>query len=224
MKYINLLIIIFALTACKSQPASPTSFIKDEWKLENGTILQRVWKDPQASLGHYTKFALKPVGTTYLRPMDWWDKKNAPSYSDEGIFPSFDSRNNRKAAKYMAKYFDQQMKLAFKQDPQNELIFTSYVLADSQTLVMEIQITELVPVKKYFYGLGFFGSLKGGIFAIEGKITNGRSGKLLMMFTDRKVNNDIKNEDDSYLSWYGHAKPMIRDWSKYFARLANSKL
>ena len=219
MKYIGAIFIAIFLSACGTSPAAPTSFLEDAWKMEEGRNLQLVWKSPNAHVGQYTKFAMKPIGVTYMKRLGWWDKKNATSYQENDVFPGFDNADNRKVASDVAKMFEHQMRQAFLDDPQKDVRFVPHTFLDNETLLMEIQIIELVPIKKYFPAMG---SVKGGAMAIEGKVFNGGTGEMLMMFSDRRIENNPKQEMQGKLKRYSHARPLIHDWCAYFARLANT--
>ncbi|MDD7987506.1 DUF3313 family protein [Lentisphaera marina] len=219
MKFIGALLIAIFLSACGTSPASPTNFLEDAWKMEEGRNLQLVWKSPRAHIGQYTKFAMKPVGVTYMRRLGWWDKKNATSYEENDVFPGFDNGDNRKVAAEVAKMFDFEIRQAFLNDPEKKVRFVPHTFLDNQTLLMEVQIIELVPIKKYFPGIG---SIKGGTMAIEGKVFNGGTGEMLMMFSDRRIENSPKQELQGKLKRYSQVRPLIQEWCAYFARLANT--
>ena len=71
-------------------------------------------------------------------------------------------------------------------------------------------------------GWGWSGVLKGGTMVIEGTVEDGGTGKVLAMFTDRKINNrPRKLGDTTRLSFYTHAKPLMDAWSLLFVKLAN---
>ena len=207
--------------SCSTKPAAPTSFLKDPWKMEEGKNLQLVWKSESINKGNYTKLALKPVGLTYMRRLGWWDKKNATSYHDDKVFPGFDSGDNRKAGVETAKIFENEFNQAFLRDPQKKIRRVPHTYVDKETLLLEIQIIELVPIKTYFPAMG---SVKGGTMAIEGKIKNAETGELLMMFSDRRIENRPKQEIPGKMSRYSHVKPLSRYWCDYFLRLASSGL
>ncbi|WDE95513.1 DUF3313 family protein [Lentisphaera profundi] len=219
MKIILVVLIAVLLSSCGTSPASPTSFLKDPWKMEEGRNLQLMWKAPNAHVGNYTKFAFKPVGVTYMRRLGWWDKKNATSYQENDIFPGFDSGDNRKVAVEAAKIFDYEIRQAFLNDPQKDVRLVPHTFVDNETLLMEVQIIELVPIKKYLPSMG---SVKGGSMAIEGKVFNGGTGELLMMFSDRRIENHPKTEMTGKLQRYSQVKPLSKEWCTFFARLANT--
>ena len=67
-------------------------------------------------------------------------------------------------------------------------------------------------------GLG----LMGGSMAIEGKVKDGATGEVIAMFADRKVNSRFKSmAPGDELTWYSHARPLIKKWSSLFVELAN---
>lgn len=221
MRYLIIALLALFFVSCGTSPAAPTSFLQDPYKMEEGKNLQLVWKSDNAAKGNYTKLALKPVGLTYMRRLGWWDKKNATSYHDDNIFPGFDSGDNRKAGTETAKIFESEFLQAFLRDPQKKVRRVPHTYADRQTLLLEIQIIELVPIKTYLPAMG---SVKGGTMAIEGKITNAETGELLMMFSDRRIENSPKQEMPGKMNRYSHVKPLSRQWCDYFVRLASTGL
>ena len=214
------------LFSCATSPVEPSGFMDNTEKLEEGRFLQRVWKYEKLDLDQYDSIYIEPVSTILLRSMGWWDKMNATTYDDSGMKPGFRSRENTKSADMLGRYFDDCMTVAFKKSKTNRFRLVKESEVNEKTLVLEIRILELVPVKKYMFGLGLIGegSLKGGTVAIEGQLRQGKSKRLLAMFTDRKINNHFPDySDHTTISWYSHAKPEMRKWAKLFVSLANQK-
>ena len=214
--------VLFTLSSCKTRIAEPSGFLQDPYRLEDGKFLQKVWRSKTFNLADYDKITVVPVTTTFLRNMGWWQKFNSSTYRDSDIFPEFKADANRPAGRQLAKYFEDQMILQFKNAEGTKLKYVPFGQADSKTLIIKIAIIELVPVKKFMVGLGLIadGSLKGGSIAIEGHFKNARTHELLAMFSDRKVNNrPSASSEIPSLSWYSHAKPIMKAWAKTFVSI-----
>lgn len=226
MRYILILLVCALVSSCSIRPAEPSPYIKDAYKLEDHDIFQKVWRSEGFKKERYTKIAIKPVGTKFLRRLGWWDKKHALAYDDSGVFPGMkNTGHNVDMADNFSKYFTEEIRDAFKKSKLNQLQLVHHYTADTQTMVLEIELIELVPLKKYFIGLGLIGdgSFKGGTMAIEGHVREGRSNRLLAMFTDRKIDRISDFGENTKISWYSHCKPLIEEWSEEFVKVANLK-
>ena len=226
MRVLFLVLVSALISSCSLRPAEPSPYIKDAYKLEDHDIFQKVWRSEDFRKEKYTKIAVKPVSTKFLRRLGWWDKKHALAYDDSGVFPGMKRNDtNVDMADDFSKYFTDQINNAFKKSKLNQLQWVSHYAADSQTMVLHIEIIELVPLKKFFIGLGLLGdgSFKGGTMAIEGHVREGRTNKLLGMFTDRKIDRISDFSENTKVSWYSHCKPLIEEWCEEFVKLANLK-
>ena len=215
--------LILFLNSCALSPAEPSRYLQDTYRLEEGEFFQRVWRQEKFDISQYKKIAIAPISTTFLRSLGWWDMQNQANYTDAGR-PGFQPRGNIKTGKQLAKYFEGKMVEAFSKTPNNSFQLVDFTQADEGTIILQVALVEIVPIKKYMLGLGLVGdgSLKGGTVAIEGKLLQGKTYKILAMFTDRQMNNrEVKYSDKTKLSWYSHTKPIMDAWSKLFVRLAN---
>ena len=221
--------VIFALisllllgVSCSTRATDPTHFTQDPALLEKGKVFQREWKI--SNFSEYDKVHLMPVTTAYLKELGWWEKQNLSNYDDSGVWPVMHADRNRPVAKELVKYIDKTFREEFENNPENKMKLVGRHSLDRKTLVVEVALTEMVPVKKWFLGLNWIGdgSLKGGVATIEGQIKSAVTGKVLMSFTDRRVNSATKvSREAGAMYWYSHAKPIIQNWAKMLVVTCN---
>ena len=222
--FILLITALIAFLSCSTRPAEPTGFLSDAYRLEDGEFLQQVWHGKNVNLQDYNKISVAPVTTDFLRYMGWWDRLNPSTFKERnGVYKDFQKDANMDAAQQLAKFFESEMIKAFiNAEANTALKYVPFTEADNKTLILKISIAELVPIKKVMLGLGLIGdgSLKGGSIAIEGQLRNARTHELLAMFSDRQVNNRMSRSDETpKLSWYSHAKPVMKSWAKVFVAI-----
>ena len=175
----------------------------------------------------FDKIAIAPISTSHLRNLGWWDKKNTTTYTEnrpDGPGPGFRPGGNQGMGGQMIKFFEEKIEEAFKHTPNSRFKLVEYGEIDRKTIVLALAVTEIVPVKKYLIGADLIGdgTLRGGTVAIEGLVKQGKTNKLIAMFQDRRVNTkDIDYVDETKISYYSHAKPIMKEWSKLFVSLAN---
>jgi hypothetical protein len=226
-RFLLLIIVSASLFSCKTRQAETTSFLPNSYRLEDGRFFQKEWADKEYNIENFDKVAIAPISTSFLRDLGWWDKKNAATYTEnrpEGPGPGFKPGANQSMGKQMTRYFQENMEEAFKNTKNNRFKLVEYGDIDEKTIVLVIALVEMVPVKKYLIGAQLLGdgSLRGGSAAIEGQIKQGKSNRTLAMFKDRKVNtSDIDYLDSTRETYYVHAKPLMKEWSRLFVSLAN---
>ena len=81
-----------------------------------------------------------------------------------------------------------------------------------------------VPTKAWLNAVGLVGlgaSLDQGSIAIEGRVRDAQSNKVVGAFRDREQGkSSIMSIRD--VTWYGHAEAIIKDWSTQFVQVFNS--
>ena len=216
------LLTVLIFCSCRTRATDPTRFTEEAYLLEDGRVFQKEWK--KQSFEGYDQIYIRPVDTSHLKSLSWWGKQNIANYDDSGVYPTMEGDRNWSTVRNFSKYMNDVFRKEFMNNPENKLKFVNQGQLDRQTLVVEIALTEMVPVKKFLIGLNLIGdgSLKGGVATIEGKIKNGISDKTLMSFTDRKVNSaTMVSRESGDLYWYSHAKPIIRNWAKMLVTACN---
>lgn len=217
-----ILTLVLGLTSCSTRATSPTDFTVDAVLLDEGRVFQREWK--KGDFKSYKTICIMPVDTSYLKTLGWWEKMTVSTYDDSDVWPEHDGEAHRYPARQFSRYMNETFRKEFAKNPENKLRFVNYKSRNRETLLVEIALTEMVPIKKFLIGFNLLGdgSLKGGVATIEGRVRNGLTGKVLMSFTDRKVqSSSMISRESGHLYWYSHAKPIIRNWAKMLVTSMN---
>jgi hypothetical protein len=209
---------------CKTAPTPDTGFNQgaDQMTAQTDRFpFQRVWVKPGVDRAKYDYVLIQPVSTEYLLENTGWKAANPGNAKlDE-------------AAKELAQYTEEAFDDAFRSWKDSALLVG--FRPGPRTLSLELAITELVPSKAALSAVGLVAPAAGQVVvgagakaaagrpsvAIEGRVRNSQTGELLMMFADREERQwrviDVKS-----VTWWGHAKPIINDWARQCAELANT--
>jgi len=208
----------------KAKPARPAGFIPPE-ELEKPADLpfHKAWRKAGTDWGRYREIYIAPLNTDYLREMSWWEKLERGEKVKED-------------AKELALYAQTTFREAFANDPNHR--FQVVDLPGSNSLMAEIALTEVVPNKVVLDALGYAagpiagpaGSAAAGTqsittlstVAFEARMRDGTSKEVVAMFADRESEKYFPvNLKD--LTWYGHAKAIIKEWADQFVKIANQQ-
>lgn len=208
----------------KAKPAQPGGFIPPE-KLEKPADLpfHKAWRKAGADWGRYSEIYIAPLNTEYLRQMTWWEKLERGEKVQED-------------AKELALYAQTEFREAFAKDPNHR--FRVVDLPGPNSLMAEIAIIEVVPNKVVLDALGYAagpiagpaGSAASGAqtittlstVAFEARMRDGATKEIVAMFADRESEKYFPvNLKD--LTWYGHAKAIIKEWANQFVKIANQQ-
>jgi hypothetical protein len=208
----------------KAKPAQPAGFIPPE-NLEKPTDLpfQKAWRKADSDWKHYTEIYVAPWNVEYLRQMNWWEKLERGEKVKED-------------AKELAGYARATFEEAFRKDSKHR--FSVVDQPGPNTLVAEFALTEVVPNKIVLDALGYAaGPVVGAAgsaaaagqtaathstVAFEARMRDGATNEVVAMFGDRESEKfSLVNVKD--LTWYGHAKSILREWAGQFVKLANKQ-
>jgi hypothetical protein len=213
-------------TGCiqKAKPASPAGFIPPE-DLEKASDLpfQKAWRKKDLDWSHYREIYIAPWNTEHLRAMNWWEKLERGEKVKED-------------AKELAGYARGVFEEAFRNDRKHR--FTVVEQPGPNTLVAEFALTEVVPNKVVLDALGYAaGPVVGAAgtaaanvqtatthstVAFEARMKDGSTNDVVAMFADRESEKfSLVNVKD--LTWYGHAKAILREWADQFVKIANKQ-
>jgi hypothetical protein len=224
--------LVFWLTGCSATTeAPPTAFTSDsnpELAAHNDgtTPFQRTYWDRNYDSKAYDELLVAPVNTNYLAAQNFWEKANianaVPGKAQQDIAD-------------IAEYTRQSFIRAAANDPNHRFKVVSE--AGPKTLILEVALVQLVPSKVALNAIGYVtwvasavsygGSVAGdsqdtgkGVVAIEGRVRDGATGKIIGMFADRErppaAIVDVKS-----LNWWAPAKAIIDNWSKQLIEVAN---
>ncbi|PYQ36646.1 MAG: hypothetical protein DMF55_04165 [Acidobacteria bacterium] len=225
----SILVVLFlaaalAPTGCirKAKPASPAGFIPPE-NLSQPTDLpfNAAWRKKDLDWHHYTEIYIAPWNTEYLRKMTWWEKIERGEKIKEDA---------RELAAFARLTFQE----AFRNDRKHR--FKVVEEPGPNTLIAEFALTEVVPNRIVLNALGYAAGPVAGpagsaaanletattksTVAFEGRMKDGETKEVVALFADRESQkySPVNVKD---LTWYGHARSIIREWADQFVRMAS---
>lgn len=224
MKILTSLLLLIAVAGCQTAPAPDSGFNRGTNKMVENRArfpFQRVWVKPGIDRSVYDGIYIPRVNTDYLLQNTGWKAANPGNATlDE-------------EAEKLAFYTRDAFLKAFGEWPGTTLAVRSQPTPG--TVAIELAIVELVPAKAVLGAIGLVAPVAGqtavGVgskvvagrpsVAIEGRVRDSVSGELLMMFADREER-QVRIIDLKAVSWWGHARPIIDDWARQCAELANT--
>ncbi len=190
------------LTGCKAGPAPPAGFIQNHQIMtEDGkSPFHRVWYDPNANWDYYTQIFVAPVNKDYLIKAHWWESMTF-------------AVNRQKDSQQIADYMWTKVCGAFDSDPDKR--FEPTYTRGPRTLVLEMALVQLVPTKVWLNAVGmvFAVTVDHGTVAMEARIRDGATGKVIATLADRE-HGKSSLVSVANLTWYSHAKYIIDDWAE----------
>ncbi len=209
----SLALLLAALVACKGGPAPPSGFLESPERMATDEELpfDKGWREPGVDWTPYTEIMVAPVNTNYLMEMSWWG----------GL--SF-AGDRRKDARELGLYLQSRMFDAFESDPRQRYKPLAFAEEEPgpETLLLELALVEIVPPKMVLKLLGGPTGLGTGTVAIEARIRDATSQKVLAMFADRRTTKrGVLNLPRT--SWTSHAEEIIDDWSVELVEIANRR-
>ncbi|PYQ64423.1 MAG: hypothetical protein DMF54_14330 [Acidobacteria bacterium] len=170
---------------------------------------------------HYTEIYIAPWNTEYLRKMTWWEKIERGEKIKEDA---------RELAAFARLTFQE----AFRNDRKHR--FKVVEEPGPNTLIAEFALTEVVPNRIVLNALGYAAGPVAGpagsaaanletattksTVAFEGRMKDGETKEVVALFADRESQkySPVNVKD---LTWYGHARSIIREWADQFVRMAS---
>jgi hypothetical protein len=208
----------------KAKPATAAGFIPDK-ELEKPSDLpfQKAWRKKDLDWSHYREIYIAPWNVEYLRQMTWWEKLERGEKVKED-------------AKELAGYARGVFEEAFRKDKKHR--FQVVDQPGPNTLIAEFALTEVVPNKIVLDTLGYAAGPVAGAagtaaatvqtsathstVSFEARMKDGGTNDVVAMFADRESEKfSLVNVKD--LTWYGHAKAILREWAEQFVKIANKQ-
>ena len=208
----------------KAKPASPSGFIPEKDLAKPSDLpFQKAWRKADLDFRKYTEIYFAPWNVDFLREMTWWDKLERGEKVKED-------------AKELAGYARATFEAAFRDDKTHRMQVVDQ--PGPNTLIGEFALTEVIPNKVVLDALGYAaGPIVGPVgsvassaqtatthstVAFEARFRDGATNEVVALFADRESEKfSIVNVKD--LTWYGHAKSIIREWANQFVQLANQR-
>lgn len=207
------------LSSCQvfdAAPAADSGFNRSTAHMKTrADFLQHTWiaREYQGRpiKDRFSSVHIAPVNTRYMARQSWWQQQTG-------------ARKAELASDTQA--FAQRMQKQFKQSIAN-YPGDSLPLASSPgkgVLVIELALVELVPSNAYWNAgataAGFVVPGAGSI-AIEGRVKDGTTGRVIATFKDRRKDKIAPVNIGSY-TWYHGAEGNITDWAEEFAKMLNT--
>lgn len=187
-------------------------------------FLDEVWVAPEfrgkATHESFSKVYFAPVATGNLKRQGWWAAQSAIK------------QNQLEAdARKLARKFQRSLNQAALYDP--GLRMTVANTPGPDTVIVEMAITELTPAKAYWNaaataagfvvpGAGLLSAAGSGSVAIEGRVRDGNTGKVIATFRDRMKDKMAVVNINSY-TWYGGSEKNLEEIAVKIARVINSE-
>lgn len=210
--------LIVMIPGCKTKPAPDAGFAKKPEKMarQRGIPFQAVWCDPQIKeeLEGRSEFMVAPVNTSHLMEQSWWRGLNARG--QEAMLEDI-----QEMAEFTRETFINEIEQGYQDYPP----WRPVNIPDSNTLMLELAIVELVPNKRFWNtamtaggflvpGLGLASSLGGGSVAIEGRVRDGGTKEILCEFKDRRTGKRALIDIQGKATLYGHVTDAIKGWAR----------
>lgn len=198
------------IAGCRASMAPDAGFVPQPELLHPDARLpfDAVWLQEGVDLRTYKKVFVAPIDTTHLLKLDWWERAN--------IVPG----DQKKQADQLAGYFRERVIKSFQDDPNKS--YQVVDAADSDALLVELAIVEVVPTKVWLNAIGYVaaGALSQGTTAFEGRLKDGKTGRVVAEFKDREFGQfDIVSIND--FSWCRHSEHTLRVWSDEIVKVCN---
>jgi hypothetical protein len=220
--------VLVLLVGCRAEEAPATAFIEDAQLMSANpsTPFNRTYWNKEYNPRDYDELLVAPVNTQYVMAQNIWEKANLVNVRPEQLKKDIDD---------LAVYTRQSFVRAAADDPKKR--FKVVETAGPKTLILELALVQVVPSKAALNALGYVTWVPAvvtaggaaatdsqdagkGVIAIEGRIRDGATGKIIGLFADRERPKtaiiDIKS-----LNWWAPLKAIVDEWSQQLIALAN---
>ena len=213
----------------KASPAPDSGYLENAEQMKENrdrAPFNRAWVDPAFSVADYQTIAIARVNTDYALKASTWAKTNVRNLVTKDLDQDF---------AMIAGEFREILVEKFRKSDENRFHVVDTPADD--TLILEIAITQLVPGKAFLGTLGLaawaaplpIGVPVGlaaayaqtGWMAIEGRVRDTKTGKVMAMFADREQSK-TRVIDLEAMTWYGNARESMNDWADQLVLLANT--
>ncbi|TMA25484.1 MAG: DUF3313 domain-containing protein [Deltaproteobacteria bacterium] len=210
----------------KAKPAENSGFLENADQMKENRArapFHSMWADPAYSASDYGSIQVAPVNTDYVAAQSTWARTNVRQFRIKDDL------------KMIATEFHETVEKKFKEAKDNRFAVVEAPRGD--TLILELAITQLVPNKAFLGAIGLaswaapapvgvpVGMLAtfadDGWMAIEGRVRDAKTGKVMAMFADREAAK-TRVVDVEAITWYGQARESMNDWADQFVLLANT--
>jgi hypothetical protein len=212
-----------AIAGCKAKEAKSTGFTTAQMMDKNPELpFHKSWRKPGVDFNKFHKLYVAPVNTEYMLKHTDWQKGERRKEIEADVAE-------------LAKFAKETVEKDFREDLHHRYEVLSVPNKDSDTLVLEIAITEVVPSKVVLNALGYvpFGiglsitavrTVAGdeSSAAFEARVSDASTNEIIAMVADRE-SQQFAPISVRGLTWYSHSKTMVQQWSRQFVQIANRK-
>lgn len=210
----------------KAAPAENSGFLENADQMAENRArapFHRMWVDPTYSANDYGSIEVAKVNTEFVEEQSTWAKTTVRQFHIHDDL------------KMIAGEFHDIVVDKFKESKENRFAVVDAPRGD--TMILELAVTQLVPNKAFLGAIGLaawaaplpvgvpVGILAtfadDGWMAIEGRVRDAKSGKVIAMFADREAAK-TRVVDVEAVTWYGQARESMNDWADQFVLLANT--
>ena len=186
-------------------------------------FVQQAWVDKayrgKSVKDHFSSVYVAPIRTKHMAAQSWWQQQTGTRKAEL-------ASDTQSLANRMRKQFKQ----SIANYPGDNLPLASG--PGQGVLVVELALVELVPSNAYWNagataagfvipGAGLLSAAGAGSIAIEGRLRDGGTNKMIATFKDRRKDKVAPVNIGSY-TWYHGAEGNITDWAAEFAELINT--
>ncbi len=224
-------IVLSSIVGCQStydllraDPAPKTSFLPNEPKMKEmpPTFPMRMfWIDENTDFSNYERIIVSPVDSSHTLALRGWS-----SFNEVSAFDSY-----KMDLRYLSGYAQSSFGDAFAKN--SSLSWKPGKLPGDKTAVLDLAIVQLVPTKSalnaietvagfFIPGVGLLAIFNSGEIAIEGKLKDAETGKVLCVFADREKDRAAVI-NIAGLQHYRHSENAIDEWSRKLPEIIASK-
>jgi len=216
------------LGACKAKPApEPSGFLGESSELAEEQDLypfHKVWFASGWNDQGNRSIVVAPVNTDYVKEASWWSQANLKG-GDEQMAKDLTN---------LAVYTREEFEKAFREDGKQRFEVLETPRGDS--VILELALVDVVPNKAALGALGLAATIvaapvgasiaakesaKGSV-AIEGRLRDASTGKVVAMFADREAGK-FGPINLRRATWYGEAHKIIQEWADQWVKIVNAK-
>lgn len=217
---LSLITALFLLPVCQAADSTPSGFMnQNNMTLRGDLPFEKAWIKAGVHWKQYQKVVIEPVDTKHLMEADFWQDLGRTGEIKKDV---------EKLAQYTRSVFEQ----AFFNDPKKRFKVTYSSQRSSDTLRVELALTELTPNKVLLKAAGYIplyglaaravNQTNKSYVSVEIRLVDARTREILAKFADKK-DEPFTFVNIEQLSWYGFAEKRIDQWSVKLVETLNRK-
>lgn len=209
----------FIVVGCRAAPAPNSGFLRHPELMAHNRRLpfDRSWTSPDFNPWSYNRILVAPIDLSHLMPLDWWEALN------EFYLDPYHDQIRRNLDRFTRHEFQ----VVVDGDPRQHFVIVHQ--PQPGTLILELSLIQIVPSKAIlnmltlpFYEANLVEFIAPiiadsedagqGVIAIEGRLRDAETGKVMFMFADRQRPPFSVFNLQSFL-WLTPERAIIRFWA-----------